>query len=265
MNTTINKENTYSLHNIDNYKKEIEYSTPEITEKYYLLLSEYFVFIIENVKPKNKGFAKFIMSRGLETITNVFNSLFYYSKNLDLTYFHCQKSFYYYVEFVGQISEDEKMFLQLSSRDATTYVYKKTIFEINDEHRKTLRDTIAPEIHSTLDIIHNYVNIYKTFLYKIINSSDFSNYYIHIQVFQKICKKLNHTHLNKNNIEILNILFDKFYFTIHNVDSFFQSIHYFLKKYKLHSLHDYKTKINSEEYLDKLNKSPDKMIEWLIN
>ena len=264
MNTAINKENTYSLHNIDNYKNEINDSTPEITEKYYLLLSEYFVFIIENITSTNKGFAKFIVSRGLETITHVFNSLFYYTKNLDLTYFHCQKSFYYYVEFVSQISEDDKMFLQLSSRDATTYVYKKTLFEINHEYKKNMYNINNQEINNTFDIINNYVNIYKTFLYKIINSY-FDNQCLYISIFQEICNKLNQAHFNKNNIEILNIIFDKFYYTIHNVEYFLQSIQYFLKKYKLHSLYNYKIKINSEEFIEKIKESPDKMIEWLID
>jgi hypothetical protein len=43
MNTTIiNKDNNYSLHNLENYKKNIDNTTSEITEKYYLLLLEYF-------------------------------------------------------------------------------------------------------------------------------------------------------------------------------------------------------------------------------
>ncbi len=134
MNT--NKDNNFSLQNLDNYRKNIDSVTSEITEKYYMLIAEYFKFITENIKVKNSNFSKFIITRGLDTITNVFNSIFYYTKNIDLTYFHCQKSFYFYVEFVGQISEDEKMFLQLSSRDATLYVYKKTIFEINNEYKQ---------------------------------------------------------------------------------------------------------------------------------
>ena len=137
MKTNIsNKDNNYSLHNLENYKKNIDNDISEITEKYYILLLEYYKFIIENIKTKNANLTKFIIIRGLDTITNVFNNILYYTKNINMTYFHCQKSFYFYVEFVGQISEDEKMFLQLTSRDATTYVYKKTIFEINNERRK---------------------------------------------------------------------------------------------------------------------------------
>ena len=117
MKTNIsNKDNNYSLHNLENYKKNIDTDIAEVTEKYYKLLLEYYKFIIENIKIKNENLTRFIIIRGLDTITNVFNNILYYTKNIDMTYFHCQKSFYFYVEFVGQISEDEKMFLQLTSR-----------------------------------------------------------------------------------------------------------------------------------------------------
>jgi hypothetical protein len=265
MNTTIiNKDNNYSLHNLENYKKNIDSTTSEITEKYYLLLLEYFKFIIENIKPKNKAFTKFIISRGLDTITNVFNSIFYYTKNLDLTYFHCQKSFYFYVEFVGQISEDEKMFLQLTSRDATTYVYKKTIFEINNEWKKKINETHSQETDNKMAIIENYMNMYKTFIYKIINN-DFKENNLNIEVFEKICKKINKTHLNKENIELLNNIFDKLYFIIDDTDYFFQTIQNFLKKYKPQHLTVYEKKIYTEEILERLNETPDKMVSWLLN
>ena len=259
--TIINKDKNYSLHNLENYKKNIDNTTSEITEKYYLLLLEYFKFIVENIKPKNKAFTQFIISRGLDTITNVFNIIFYYTKNLDLTYFHCQKSFYFYVEFVGQISEDEKMFLQLTSRDATTYVYKKTIFEINNEWKKNIN---LEGTDNKMVIIENYMSMYKTFIYKIINS-DFKENNLNIEVFEKICKKINKTHLNKENIEILNNIFDKLYFIIDDADYFFQSIQYFLKKYKPQHLTVYEKKIYTEDMLEKLYETPDKMVAWLLN
>ena len=133
---SLNKDNNFSLNVSENYKKELECDVSVVSKKYTELIVEYFKFIIENIKLSNLNFAKFIIIRGLDTITNVFLSLLYFTKNIDLTYFHCQKSFYFYVEFVGQISDDEKMFLQLTSRDATTYVYKKTIFDINNELKK---------------------------------------------------------------------------------------------------------------------------------
>ena len=264
MNT--NKDNNFSLQNLDNYRKKIDNTTSEVTEKYYMLIAEYFKFITENIKVKNSNFAKFIITRGLDTITNVFNSIFYYTKNIDLTYFHCQKSFYFYVEFVGQISEDEKMFLQLSSRDATLYVYKKTIFEINNECKNT--NESSKLVNDQIAIINSYINIYKTMVYKIIQSDRNNNINnnLYIETFEKICKKINKTNLNNENVVLLNDIMDKFYFiTDDNIDYFFDIVQEFTKKMKQSHLKKCEKKICVEELSIKLNDTPEKFISWFLS
>jgi hypothetical protein len=130
----------YSLNNLNNYKTNIINNINDINHKYNLLVIEYLHFIIENISTKNISYSKFIITRGLVTITHVFTMLLFYSRNLDLSYYHSQKSFYFYVEFIGQISNDEHTFLKLSSRDASMFVYRKTIFEINNEIRKNIKN-----------------------------------------------------------------------------------------------------------------------------
>lgn len=256
--STQNKDNNFSLQNLENYKKHIDSDTCEITEKYHMLIAEYYKFITENLKIKNSNFAQFIITRGLDTITNVFTNIFYYTKNIDLTFFHCQRSFYFYVEFVGQISEDEKMFLQLSSRDATMYVYKKTIFEINDEIKKN--HTV--NVNEQFTIINSYINIYKTFLYKIIQPNNQTS----IDVFEKVCKKVNKTNLNNENVVLLNDIIDKFYFiTDDNIDYFFDIVEEFTKKLKQSHLKKCEKKLCLEELLIKLNDTPEKFISWFLS
>ena len=133
-----NSNSNYSLSNLDNYKPIMEDKSPDIIDKYCNLITEYIIFIIDNTNFKNTNYAKFIIERGFETITHVFKMLLYYSRNLDVAYYHGQKAFYFYVEFIGQISEDKNTFLQLTSRDSTMFVYKKTIFEMNNEVRKNI-------------------------------------------------------------------------------------------------------------------------------
>ena len=78
-----------------------------------------------------------------------------------MTYYHSQKAFYFYGEFISQIIEDPNNYLQLSSKDATLFVYKKTIFEINAQIQKSVK--ILTEIDKTkLDILNSYVTILKT-------------------------------------------------------------------------------------------------------
>ena len=129
------------LNNSDNYKKNIVSSFGEIVDKYMKLLIEYIHFTMEHINNntvtiKNNEYNKFIFGKGMDTITHVFTLLLYYSKNVELAYYHSQKAFYFYIEFISQISDDQNTFLNLSSRDAVMFVYKKTIFNIQGDIQK---------------------------------------------------------------------------------------------------------------------------------
>lgn len=246
-----NGDNNYSLSTIENFKKKIDCDVNVVAQKYSDLIIEYFKFIFENINIKNSNFSKFIIIRGLDTITHVFTNILYYTKNIDLTYFHCQKSFYFYVEFVGQISEDEKTFLQLTSRDATTYVYKKTIFEINNEVKKNIESQANfSETNDKFQIINLYINIYKTMLYKIINSENLIKNFTYIDVLNDIFRKLNKIKLKKENIIVINNIFDKFYFIINDNEKYFETIQNIIKKIKnLDFLNKYEKNMYNEDDL----------------
>jgi hypothetical protein len=261
MKTLANKESNYSLQNNDNFKKELESEITDVVKKLSELFIDYFKFITENIKLKKSKFSRFIIIRGLDTIINIFNHILFYTKNLDVTYFHCQKAFYFYVEFVGQISEDEKIFLQLSSRDATRYVYSKTIFEINNEIRKT-SENISDYTRVKLDIINSYIDLYKTILLKLINN-DFTNE--KITIIENIYNKLNNI-VNKSNISSFNDIIEKLYYKLDDT-RFFEICTLITKKAgkKLEFLEKYNDKFLSEEFTNKLEESPDKFVNWFMN
>jgi hypothetical protein len=222
-----NKDNNYSLQNCENYKKEFNCNISEIIEKYSGLIIEYFKFIMENIKIKNLTLAKFIIIRGLDTITNVFLHVLYSTKNIDLTYFHSQKSYYFYVEFVGQISDDEKTFLQLTSRDATTYVYKKTVFDINQEFKK-LNENYSTEFNDKMDIINSYINLFQIYMLKIIQSDNIDT--SHVSNLSKLCEKIINL-TNKSDIFLLENIMHKLYSKIDNINKFFEINHLLTKKF----------------------------------
>jgi hypothetical protein len=262
MKSLANKELNYSLQNSENFKKEIEIEITDVVKKISELFIDYFKFITENIKLKKSNFSRFIIARGLDTIVNVFNHILFYTKNLDVTYFHCQKAFYFYVEFVGQISEDEKMFLQLSSRDASRYVYNKTIFEINNENKKN-NEVISDYTRVKLDIVNSYVELYKTILLKLINN-DFLNTE-KINIIENIYDKLNNL-TNKSKIKLLNNIIEKLYYKIDD-EYFFDTCVLITKK--MGKTHDFlekcHTKFLSEEFDEKLEESSVKFVNWLMN
>ena len=264
----INKDNKYALSNFENYRKEFDCDTSKIINTYLQLIVEYSKFIHENIKVKNNSFEKFIIIRGLDTITNVFNYLLYFTKNLDLTYYHCQKSFYFYIEFVGQITEDDKIFLQLTTRDASTYVYKKTIFEINNELKK-INENKTQTFRNKIGIISEYIKIYQTYLLKLIQTNNIKNidYLINLTDNLKIIND-NSKLLNDNSkIVDLEKITEKLYYKIEDVSKFFE-INKLIVKNLLKNpdilIKSY-DKLDSELFGSKLEESADKFVNWLLS
>lgn len=264
------KELNYSLHNLSNYKKELDnIDMVSVSKKISELYIEYFKFITSHIKVK-KSFNQYVIIRGLDTITNVFNFLLLYTKNVDLTYFHCQKSFYFYTEFVEQISEDEKMFLQLTTRDATTYVYKKTIFDINNDLRKNC-ENMNDLSRSNFEVINIYINIYKTILLKLIDN-DFKDG-TKLDIIETIYNKLNNLadKTNLTQISYLDTIIDILYYNINDMSLFFEISLVFVKKFSKKNnafdnnvIQNIKHNILSDDFANKLNEPYDKIVAWLI-
>lgn len=271
----LNDDTHFILCNSLNYKSVIQNSIYEILNKYVELLIEYMRFISEKIIMKNKTYYRFIFERGIETISHVFSVIFYYTKNLELTFYHSQKAYYFYVEFIEQISDDNVTFLQLSSRDAILFVYKKTIFDLNNEHKKNIIEPNAEDkkILSTIDLYSRiYINITKY----IINHKDFK-YETKIDYINTCCNSIEFISLtlniipNKIKIDYTNLVF--LFITVLNdkkidILNFFKLIDKFLKKILLKKKIDEKNislKIYDSEINNFItNNELDKIVEWIF-
>jgi len=262
MKITISKDNNFSLTNSKNYKKKLDYDLSEITKKYAQLIIEYITFINENIKVKNKRFTKFIIIRGLDTITHVFNYILYFTKNLEITYYHCQKSFYFYIEFVGQIIEEDKIFLELTTRDATTYVYKKTIFDINNEFKKK-NENNTKEFREKIEIVCNYIKLFQTYILKIIQIENIEIYKIHhiVNLTDKLVLLKN-----KSKISILENITEELYYKIENIDTFFEINHLIVKHFLKNTeiLDKAKDKMILDIFDEKILESNEEFIDWFL-
>jgi hypothetical protein len=262
----IKKDNNFSLFNCDNYKKDFDCDISKIIHKYSQLIIEYGNFINENIKVKNLNFVKFIIIRGLDTITNVFNYILYVTKNLDLTYYHCQKSFYFYIEFVGQITEDDKMFLKLTTRDAVMYVYKKTIFDIENEVKKLNKNT-SPEFKEKIEIISNYIKLYQIYLLKIIQTNK-TNTFNDIEHLLILTDNLKSFSKNSTLIQLEKIA-DKLYYRINDVHKFFEINNLIIKSILknpnvLNNMNEINNKLELDLFNDKMNENCDVLVKWLL-
>jgi len=171
--------------------------------------------------------------RGFDTIVNVYKLLLLYTKNLNLTYHHSQKALYFYIEFVGQILEDGKTFLQLTSKDATIYVYKKTIYEINHEQKQT-HSKIAKKCSEKLEILNEYVSICYIYINKTvenynINISNVSDF-VSILKQNLLLYTFQSFQLNIETITLIKKILSRLSYLIDDIDIFFKTCNYFFAK-----------------------------------
>jgi len=156
-----------NISHIGNYKTNFEFTESKIyLTKYVELINEYMLYIVESLVIQDDAYFLFLIKRGLKTITHCFKIILMYTKNINLTVFHCKKAFYYYIEFVEQISTVSlsHSYLQLNSTDATLFVYKKTIYDINNAHRGTHvltdKDSIFLSEISNAVVLYNNTLLY---------------------------------------------------------------------------------------------------------
>jgi len=270
---TLSENSNYLLFNVSNYKTIINNSPTEILNKLVRVLVEYMRFISEKITMKNKQYYKFIFERGIETLIHIFSMIFYYTKNLELTFYHCQKAYYFYIEFIEQISDDNITFLQLSSRDAILFVYKKTIIDLNNEYRKNISEPSSDE-KIILDLVDSYTYIYSNIAQFIINHQDF-NYDNKTEYINSCCNyivtfgdSLNKHKIKKNLVECIylftNLLADKQI----EIDMFFNLLNDFIKKINVKKKineQDIKNKIYDEEIINLINNNElDKIVDWIF-
>lgn len=241
----------YILYNISNYNSNIENSVSEILTSFVSVILEYMRFISEKVSIQNKTYYKFIIQRGIETLIHIFSFIFYYTKNLELTSYHTQKAYYFYIEFIEQMSDDNVVFLKLSSRDAILFVYKKTIYDINNEYKKNMKECSLEE-KNMLSIIDSYIEIYKNIIQFTINNYEFmydnkvsyiNNCCNNILTISETLIKTKYKNNIVNSLELfINVLVNKQL----NVTEFFNVVDLFIKKIQI------KKKIDEISIRDKI-------------
>lgn len=216
---------TNSLKNCDNYKPTLINSSVEIYSKYIGIIQEYIIQSVGKICIRDDTYYKYVICQGIDAISHVFKMILLHTKNLPIAYYHCQTSFYYYIEFMEQLGENTNSFLKLSSKDATLFVYKKTIFEIDTELVKhgIVKHSIVKHSKSSTNTIMNNVEVlvhtYNSLLKNVITDFDFKQTDKH-GIVNKIDQSLSKFSQNILNVSIslteeeynekLNIL-DEFY------------------------------------------------------
>lgn len=138
-----NNKNLEYLENLENnelYKYKLQNSNENILKNFLNLIMTYKKYILKNEEKSNDPFLNIFFDRGLNALMIIFVTILKRTNNLELAYYHCEKSIYYYNEFFSQII-NKNNFISVNCNDAIIFLYKKTIFrlahfnsEINNNH-----------------------------------------------------------------------------------------------------------------------------------
>jgi len=268
-----------NIFEVKNYNKTLTISNDIILSKFCELINEYLFHITENIIIQNRQYYIFILLRGLSTIKHIFNTMLLYTKNLDLTIYHTKKAYLFYVEFIGQIGEENNSYLQLNSKDATLFVYKKTIFEINNEYRKQfVLNNDEKERFKLFDIFSKLVvEMFETVVYnENFKGETRMSYMMYIQKMTN--KAVNKIIIMDKNVKDKIDICEKYLYYKNllqnkciNIDEclFFNLSNLFLKKIQNGrdiSIKDINKKMYNKNCNEKIvNETPLKFINWLFN
>ena len=185
-----------NLLNTESYNNNFHDNYHTVIFKYISLVNEYLKHCNDNIFIQNPSYKKNVIFKGIQSIRHIFNILFLYTKNLNMTFYNCQKSYVYYIEFMSQIGDDAHSYLQLNSKDASLFAFKKTIFEINSDIKKDF--TLDEKHNHYLNIINTFIDSYNSCICKLLDYKDL-NEIINIssselsKIFQKLSKLFNET------------------------------------------------------------------------
>ena len=218
------KEKKFEIQNSSNYLPNFNHSLQNIFKVYAHIFKEYVGYFSFYIK-KNNNEKLNIVTKGFESISHIFIFLLLYTKNLELAIFHTKKSYLYYFEFINQIGDESNSFLKLNCKDAILFIYKKTIFEINNNKKKEfIFDKKNKNVCENLKKFSSIIkNIYFYNINYIINTSsnndylmdDFDNSEKNVKIIQKIndlilklilliCKKSNENNFFEKIFKLIN-------------------------------------------------------------
>lgn len=132
--------NTLFIHNVT-----------ECVHKYIEIVTEFVEFTHNNDINIKSHYKQYIITKGLESMQHIFLFLLLYTCNINLTIYNVQKAFYYYIEFIEQIQNEEQFFIKFNIKDAILFIYKKTIYEVNSDYIRNYKATY--ETKSTIEQI----------------------------------------------------------------------------------------------------------------
>ena len=231
--------------------------------KYISIINDFLLYCNDNVSNDNKNILKYTIRRGIESITHIFKIVYISTNDLDFTFDICKQSFVYYIEFITQICDDDRKYLNLNSRDAVLFIYKKSINKY-----KLLDNKIDDDTNYTLKNLDKMINIHNEILNIYIESDEYNK--INYNKFEKNMYLFVEKVIKVKNIEVIDLIYSVLLSNkIHKINIFkhLNILNLCLdKKYKKGLIVTVQKKINSIQHKNYLLTHVDEIyVNWLFN
>lgn len=193
------------LNNVTNYEAifDEKIKVEDILTTFTAIIKEYISVFNMKMPPKQLKNYNFIFVKGFESVVHVFETTLLYTKSIETARHHSQKAIYFFIEFIEQITDEQNSFLQLSCRDATLFVYKKTIFEINNDYKRKFPNLTNKE-QELIAKLNVFIKIYKLLV---------TNKLIDLSFSSELIKKINKLKYNISQtlLDIICMSYDRQY------------------------------------------------------
>lgn len=198
----------YNLNNQDNYNNYLTSNLKEIIDNYIYILLNYILLFnekINNDRNDTKNIIFFIFKKGISTINHIFLFILYYTKNLEVTFYHLQNSYIFYVEFIEQINFNSSNSIKISVNDAVTFVYKKNIYNVNNSINNATKEekNIFFQMQEIIKIFNKIIDMYISDIQQNeFNLVELKNIIENLQT--SIYQKIKNKNIVNFNIDIIN-------------------------------------------------------------
>jgi hypothetical protein len=256
----------------------------EIFYAYSKIMNDYLYHFTESEKYKKAGKdCTYLLINGFTTLTHVFKIML--NHTLTLAIENTEKAIYYYTQFIEQMDENIMYDLNVSSNNASLFVYKKTIANLQETQKIASSDDCIKNINDLL-------LIYRSLFDKLIQKNGYDS-----SILQKLNtlatelyknnehknnehKNNEHKNNNKNNsdelvfhTELVNVMLFINHLPCNKEKELYESIFYdaiylYIKKYRKYALTLEKIcKKKAEPNYDSklMNESVTNYIKWLLD
>ena len=150
------------LNNLNNYNVELTENETVYFLKYVGIINDLIDVFTKSININNTAYVKHVLIKAIKNVSYIYSFLLLYTKHLALSIYHTRESILYYVEFIGQIGDDNHKILSLNSNDATIFMYNKTIYNINQDFREKYTENESTK--EILKQVNLYIDIYNSIL-----------------------------------------------------------------------------------------------------